>query len=140
MMSINQETPASPEAQELLAQSEALSAALYPPESCHIASVDDLSRDSARFFIARSDGRAVGCGALVVADGCGQIKRMFVDPATRGQGLGRAILDAIENTARTEGLDVLRLETGVRNQTPSRCMSVLVTRGVVHSAATSRTH
>ena len=103
------------EAQELLVQSEAFSAALYPPESCHIASVDDLSGDSARFFIARFDGRAVGCGALVVADGYGEIKRMFVDPATRGQGIGRAILDAIEKCAGYEGLDVLRLETGVRN-------------------------
>jgi putative acetyltransferase len=51
----------------------------------------------------------------VLAEGYGEIKRMFVDFLMRGQGLGRALLEAIETWARTEGLDVLRLETGVRN-------------------------
>jgi putative acetyltransferase len=115
LISIYREPPITPEAQELLAQSEALSAVLYPPESRHSTSTETLSDDSARFFIARSDGCAVGCGALVLAAGYGEIKRMFVDSSMRGQGLGRALLEAIETWARTEGLDGLRRETGVRN-------------------------
>jgi len=114
-ISIDLEQHTQPEAERILAQSEAFSSSLYPPESCHIASADTLAGENARFFIARSDGRAVGCGALVLADGYGEIKRMFVDSSMRGQGLGRTLLETIEGCARAEGLDLLRLETGVRN-------------------------
>ena len=37
---------------------------------------------------------------------------MFVDAPLRGQGVGRALLQAIESAARTEGIQVMRLETG----------------------------
>jgi putative acetyltransferase len=114
MISIYREPPTTPEAQELLAQSEALSAALYPPESRHIISTETLSDDSARF--SSPDQMDVRSGAerwcwrrdMVRPSGCSSIPR-------GGQGLGRALLEAIETWARTEGLDVLRLETGVRN-------------------------
>jgi len=115
MIVIDRELPINPEAQELLAQSEALSAILYPPSSCHIASVDILSGENARFFVARSNGRAVGCGALVMAEGYGEIKRMFVDAAARGQGVGQKLVHIIEECARAEGVHVLRLETGIHN-------------------------
>jgi len=71
MISIELESPTTREAIELLEQSEALSTALYPPESRHIASAETLSDDSVRFFVARLDGRAVGCGALMVRTGRG---------------------------------------------------------------------
>jgi putative acetyltransferase len=115
MISIDREAPTTQEAQVLLTASEALSAALYPPESRHIVSGDALAGANARFFMARSDGRAVGCGALVIAEGYGEIKRMFVDPSARGQGVGRTLLYAIEACAQREGLPVLRLETGIHN-------------------------
>jgi putative acetyltransferase len=66
------------------------------------------------FFVARFRGNAVGCGALVRRDGYGEIKRMFVEAATRGHGVGRRLLAAIEHEARALGLPVLRLETGTR--------------------------
>jgi len=47
------------------------------------------------------------------ATGYGELKRMFVAPAARGLGLGRRLLDRIERQARWEGLDCLRLETGI---------------------------
>src|SRR5260221_12150237 len=87
-------------------------------KSSHIAPVDSLSGENARFFMARLDGRAVGCGALVLAEGYGEIKRMFGDPATRGQGLGRALLGAIESAGRADALNLLRLGTGIRQHEP----------------------
>lgn len=39
---------------------------------------------------------------------------MYVSPAARGEGLGRAILARIESEAQREGLRVMRLETGNR--------------------------
>jgi len=66
-----------------------------------------------RFFVARLDGEAVGCGALRIAHGYGELKRMYVAPAARGHRIGRRILDRIEAAARAEGLACLRLETGI---------------------------
>jgi len=116
MISIQIESPTTPEAAELLERSEALSVALYPPVSRHIASAEILSDDGVRFFVARSDGAAVGCGALVLEDGYGEIKRMFVDASMRGKGVGHAVLEALEGYARSVGFQVLRLETGVHNR------------------------
>jgi putative acetyltransferase len=59
------------------------------------------------------DGRPVACGALQpLGDGVGEIKRMYVRPAYRGQGLSRLILAALEELAVHRGYHTLRLETG----------------------------
>jgi putative acetyltransferase len=116
MRSIPQETPTHAEVQLLLRRSDEFSAALYPPESRHLLDVDALAAPEVRFFVARVDKRAVGCGALVLGNhGKAEIKRMFVDPTSRGKGIGRALLDAIEETARREGVSLLQLETGMAN-------------------------
>ena len=39
---------------------------------------------------------------------------MFVLPEFRGLKLGRRILEELENLARTSGLELARLETGIR--------------------------
>ena len=41
-----------------------------------------------------------------------EVKRMYTLPETRGQGVGRQLLDAIEQLARDKGIAVLKLETG----------------------------
>ena len=43
-------------------------AALYPAESNHGLSLADLLKPAVSFFVARMDGAAVGCGALVAKD------------------------------------------------------------------------
>jgi putative acetyltransferase len=42
------------------------------------------------------------------------VKRMFVDPATRGHKIGAAVLDRLEAEARGLGVSELVLETGIR--------------------------
>jgi GNAT superfamily N-acetyltransferase len=43
----------------------------------------------------------VGCGAVRrLDDVTAEIKRMWIDPTTRGQGLGRRLLTALETAAR----------------------------------------
>ena len=101
----------------LLRQADAYSAALYPEEGRHPVDVDALSQPGVRFFVARLDGRTVGCGALVLGSHRhAEIKRMVVDAAARGRGIGRAILQAIEAAAMQEGVRAIRLETGPSNQ------------------------
>lgn len=74
------------------------------------------------FFVGYRDGIPVATGAWrrrtdVNALGSlltAEIKRMYVVPAMRGQGLARAMLAHLERTARAEGIEVMVLETGLR--------------------------
>jgi DNA-binding MarR family transcriptional regulator/N-acetylglutamate synthase-like GNAT family acetyltransferase len=76
------------------------------------ADADQLVPPAGLFLVARSCGQALGCGALKCGkDGIGEIKRMWVAPAARGLGVGRRLLDALEDHARRFGLTVLHLET-----------------------------
>src|SRR2546428_5812363 len=72
---------------------------LYPPESNHLLDVESLCAPNIRFFVARRGVDPVGCGALRVEVGYGEVKRMFVVPEARGQNVGRAILRCIEDQA-----------------------------------------
>src|SRR6266571_5812 len=116
MISIAQETPRQDEVLDLIEQSDAYSASLYPPENRHPIYIEALSAPEVRFLVARLEGRAVGCGALVLGrDGAAELKRMFVAPTARGRSIGRAILQALEDIARREGVRVIQLETGINN-------------------------
>ncbi|MET8371212.1 GNAT family N-acetyltransferase [Micromonospora profundi] len=70
--------------------------------------------DFALFLIARDpDGEALGCGALrFQGDGTAEVKRMFVVPNARGTGVSTAILRALEERAREQGIKSLVLTTG----------------------------
>jgi len=116
MLTIARERPDQPDVLDLLRQSDDYSDALYPPESRHPLPIAALSVASVRFFVARLGERAIGCGALVIGtNGEAELKRMFVDRVTRGRGVGRAVLQELEDTARREGVRTLRLETGISN-------------------------
>jgi putative acetyltransferase len=115
---IAHETPDQPDVRAFFAASEAYMGALYPAESNHFVDAAALVAPHVAFLIARRDGRAVGCGAVVCGEGragqkFGEIKRMWVDPGQRGGGIGVALLDALVAAARVRGLSVLRLETGI---------------------------
>jgi putative acetyltransferase len=114
---ITRERPDSPDAARLITELEDHLSSRYPAESRHGFSVDRLVAEGVDFFVARSDGRAVGCGGILfVGDRgrpYGEIKRMYVRPDARGQGYGRRVLERLESHARDRGIDLLRLETGI---------------------------
>jgi GNAT superfamily N-acetyltransferase len=61
--------------------------------------------------------RPVACGAWRSHDGdrtTAEIKRMYTVPAARGRGLARAVLAAVEESARENGRRAVVLETGDR--------------------------
>ena len=100
------------DALRLIAESEAELAALYRPELRHAFSPDQLEAAQVRFFLARLDGAAVGCGGVAPLDGYAELKRIFTTRAARGLGVGRAIVARLETEARDMGRTLLRLETG----------------------------
>jgi GNAT superfamily N-acetyltransferase len=57
---------------------------------------------------------AGGVGVRALRPGVGQIRRLWVDPAARGQGIARALMAGVEDAARELGLTDLRLGTGDR--------------------------
>ena len=74
--------------------------------------VDDMVEPEGVLLLARIGERPVACGALhFFPDAVADVKRMWVDPAARGLGLGRRMLVELEALARSRGVTLLRLET-----------------------------
>ena len=114
MLKIAPESPVSDDGRKLIAGSEAALRDVYPPESCFSFTAEELLAPGSSFFVARRDGRPVGCVALVDCGVYGEIKRLFVLPGERRNGTARALMARLETAARQAGLPVVRLETGER--------------------------
>jgi ribosomal protein S18 acetylase RimI-like enzyme len=56
------------------------------------------------FVIKDETGRMIGAAAGYTWAGVSEIKQLWVDPAFRGQGHGRALLDAMVEEARRRGV------------------------------------
>jgi putative acetyltransferase len=98
----------------LIAELEDILSAEYPPEQRHGLPLEAIFQPHVRFFVATLDGAPAGCGGVALFDGFAEVKRMYVRPAARGQGVARAILERIEAETRGANLTVLRLETGAK--------------------------
>lgn len=116
-MKIDSLDPDTPEARELIAASDAFYVDLYPAESNHLESVADLQRSNVLFVGCWLDTELVGTGGAKIMDDDGQygeIKRVFVLDPYRGRGLSRQIMAYLENELRQHGVDLFRLETGIK--------------------------
>lgn len=89
---------------------------LYRPEENFLdLPADDVAEGRGTFLVARVDGVVVGCGAVRQRDDTtAEVKRMFVDPAARGRGVGRRVLAELEAWAVDAGMTRLVLEAGDR--------------------------
>jgi len=125
------ESPRARGVPELISALDGYLSSLYPPSSNHFLDLDQLSRADIRFFVARREGAPLACGALRLAGDYGEVKRMYVSPAARGQGLGRTLLARIESEAAKEGLAVMRLETGIHQ---AEALALYLSSGYVECA------
>ena len=108
------ERPDSVDATTLITELEGHLEPLYPRESRHGFSVEQLLREAVAFFVIRHDGMPAGCGGIqLFGTAYGEIKRMYVRPQFRGSGLGKLMLQHLADYAQQQGVAVLRLETGI---------------------------
>ncbi len=74
---------------------------------------EDVAGPNSRFVVARLFGEAVGCAAIrPLGPQIAEVKRMFVVPHARRQGVAGRLLAELERHARDLGCHTLRLETG----------------------------
>jgi GNAT superfamily N-acetyltransferase len=70
------------------------------------------ARPGGRLLLAWRGEALAGCGALrPLEPGVAELKRMWTRPAHRGQGVARAVAEALLEAARVEGYRMVRLDT-----------------------------
>jgi GNAT superfamily N-acetyltransferase len=84
----------------------------FVPTERIFATVDDFDAPGAAWLVVYEDGRAVACGGLrELEPGIAEIKRMFVTRSERGRGHARLLLAELEQRARANGSERVRLLT-----------------------------
>ncbi len=112
-MNISFETPDQADVHALLAELDTYLYAIYPAECVYALDLASLLRPDVLFAVARdADGAALGCGAIVMTPAYGEIKRMYVRPQARGQGVARRLMEALETRAGEGDCTSFMLETG----------------------------
>lgn len=122
MYSITSESARHPDILNLIAALDRYQSELYPAESNHLLDLTGLPETSLILMIIRDQQlNAVGCGAIVLNDdGAGEMKRVYIDPAHRGQHLGEKLMVALEDEALSRGCHTVRLETGIKQHAAVR--------------------
>jgi putative acetyltransferase len=122
MYSITSESAHHPDILTLIAALDRYQSELYPAESNHLLDLSVLAEDSLILMIIRDPQlKAVGCGAIMLnGAGTGEMKRVYIDPAHRGQHLGETLLAALEDEALSRHCHTVRLETGIKQHAAVR--------------------
>ncbi len=77
--------------------------------ACEVA---ELPGQYSPLLLAFVSDQLAGCAALrKIADGIGEMKRLYVRPAFQGHGTGRMLTERIILDARAAGFHLLRLDT-----------------------------
>lgn len=95
-----------------------------PPESVHAMPIARLRGSDVTFYSVWDGEHLAACGAIKQLDPRhGEIKSMRADPAYRGKGAGKAVLDHLIAVARARGYERISLETGAPDEfLPARAL------------------
>ncbi|HEX6501276.1 MAG TPA: GNAT family N-acetyltransferase [Micromonosporaceae bacterium] len=117
-MEIRETRYGSPVARALVAAAMAELGARYGGEGDETPVVpSEFDPPDGGFYVAYLDGAPVGCcgwRSFERSEDVAELKRMYVDPSARGNGVGRALLRAVEEAARAHGRKRMILECGDR--------------------------
>jgi putative acetyltransferase len=115
-ITIERAVEATPEVHDLTGELNDVLGAAYESHQRHGLPIEQLFEPHVRFFVARLDGIAVGCGGVAMFDDYAEVKRMYTRLAVRGRAVAKALLQRIEDEVCRAGKSVLRLETGIHQQ------------------------
>lgn len=88
--------------------------ALYGNSATTSFELSGMGDPRAAFIIARDGGTAVGCAAVrPISDEIAEVKRMYVRPELRRNGVARRLMSTLEQIARNGGFREIWLETGL---------------------------
>ena len=127
-VSISAEGPLTEDSRRLIEGSETALREVYSADECFTFTAEELDRPEVDFLVARKDGKAVGCVAMVRHSDYAEVKRLYVPHSARGLGVGKALMDHLEDKAKAAGLRVMRLETGPKL---AAAMALYAARGYV---------
>jgi GNAT superfamily N-acetyltransferase len=92
--------------------------AMYPewtPDVSPRMNARDVEPPEGCWLVARQHGRPIGCAGLKrLDDRTAEIKRIYVTPDARGQGVSRRLIAAVECAAQSAGYETVRLDTGAK--------------------------
>lgn len=84
----------------------------FDPSAGATALPHEVRPPAGQFFVVYFEGEAIGCGAVKHhADAPAEIKRMWVAPRARGLGVGRRLLEKLEESAVLGGASIAHIET-----------------------------
>ena len=90
--------------------------ARYPgwsPDQIPSADPAEVAPPIGAWVVAYLGDQPVGCGGVKrLDDSSAELKRIYVADAARGRGLGRLLLERLEQYARDLGYERVRLDTG----------------------------
>ena len=113
MILIQQVDPTQGQVAELIHQLDEYQESMYPSESNHLDSIDELSKTNVDFLAAYADSEICGIGAVKVLNDYGEIKRLYVPEKYRGKGIAKEIVKELENCLVKRSIFTARLETGI---------------------------
>jgi putative acetyltransferase len=118
------EDPRAADVRELLEAHLAFARASSPPCAVHALEADGLAEPGVSLFAYRLDGELLCVAALRELDPAhAEIKSMHTARASRGRGIGRAMVAHLLEVARARGYGRVSLETGSQDAfAPARAL------------------
>ena len=116
VIEIRRSSPRDGDCQALIDELDQYQLDLYPAESNHLDSAEELEQSNVIFLGAYEDNALVGIGALKVMEQdirYGEIKRVYVPSSARGKGVSVKLMQELEDQARSADVLTIRLETGI---------------------------
>ena len=72
---------------------------------------DGRDNDALHVVVSDQDGEVVGTGRLMVQGTYAKVQRVAVDATRRGEGIGRAVMEGLNQHAKRQGIGELRLSS-----------------------------
>ena len=71
--------------------------------------IDHLEEESTHFLVTDDEGKPAGAGRFRVVDSYGKVERICILPEFRSKGVGKDLMNAIEQYALSKQIEILKL-------------------------------